>query len=189
MRHAPVRSEPRKSPGVGRRRENGQAMVEFVVGLIALLAVAVGILAVAALSRADTESFSAAQEEAVRRSMGHGTTDPFSPVADVSAGPDGLPLTKDDETERGSLSRIRSIAGHAKPSASPWPLRPDGAAPDHDAIATVARGGEGDALFSMRAGRGEADAELPPAAKPLFGLEPAATLHNEVWLPQTGGVP
>lgn len=98
-------------------------MVEFVVGLIALLAAAVGVLAVAALVRADTDSMAAAQEEAVARSMGNGVAEAGGPVS------------------------------------------------------------------SLRRGRGEAEAELPPAAKPLFGLDSPATLRNEVWLPQTGGVP
>ena len=162
-------------------------MVEFVVGLVALLAVAVGVLSVAALSRADTESFSAAQEEAVRRSMGDGSPDSFRPVSDVSEGPDGLPLTKDDEPERGSLAGIRAIAAHGRPAGAAWPVRPDSSPLRHDAVGSTARGGDG--AFSMRVGRGEAEVVLPPAAKPLFGLEPLATLHNEVWLPQTGGVP
>ena len=167
---------------------DGQAMVEFVVGLVALLAVAVGVLSVAALSRADTESFSAAQEEAVRRSMGEGASQSFSPVSDVLPGPDGLPLTKDDEFEPGGLAGVRAIAARGKPAGAASPLRPDGASPRHDAVGETARGG-GDTVFSMCVGRGEAETVLPPAAKPLFGLEPAATLRNEVWLPQTGGVP
>lgn len=177
---------PDGRPPAGRRRD-GQAVVEFVVGLVALLAVAVGVLSVAALSRADTESFSAAQEQAVRRSMGNASPDPFSPVSDVSPGPDGLPLTKDDEPRRGGLGGVRSIAAHGKPAGAARPLRPDGGALRHDAVGAAARGA--DAAFSMRVGRGEAEAVLPPAARALFGLEPAATLHNEVWLPQTGGVP
>lgn len=171
------------------RGRAGQAMVEFVVGLIALLLVAVGVLSVAALVRADTDAFAEAQEEAVRRSMGNATADSFSPVEDVDAGPDGLPLTKDDAPVRGSLGGVRRIASHTRPADGSWPQRPDGSEPGHDAVASFARGGEGDALFSMRVGRGEATAELPPAARPLLGLGETATLRNEVWLPQTGGLP
>ena len=172
-----------------RRGRAGQAMVEFVVGLIALLVVAVGILAVAALVRADTESFAEAQEEAVRRSMGNATPDSFSPVADVAPGDDDLPLTKDDKAVRGSLDGIRRIASHGLPAGGARPLGPGGAEPGHDAVGTFGRGGAGDALFSLRVGRGEEEAELPPAAQPLLGLESPVKLRNEVWLPQTGGVP
>lgn len=182
----PIRAFFRKR--AARRRRSGQAMVEFVVGLVALLAVAVGILSVAALVRADTESFEAAQEEAVRRGMGNGTPQSFSPVADVAPGPDGLPLTKDDAPVAGSLGSARRIAARAESAGGPA-RRPDGGPLRHDAVAGFGAGASGDALFSMRRGRGEATAELPPAAKPLFGLEPVATLRNEVWLPQTGGVP
>lgn len=173
-----------------RRGRAGQAMVEFVVGLIALLVVAVGILAVAALVRADTDSFAEAQEEAVRRSMGNATPDSFTPVSDIEPGPDKLPLTKDDKAVHGSLGGMRSrIAAHALPANGSPPLGPDGADPGHEAVGSFGRGGAGDSLFSLRVGRGKAEAELPPAAQPLLGLESPATLRNEVWLPQTGGVP
>lgn len=181
--------EERIGRRTGRGARAGQAMVEFVVGLVALLLVAVGILSVSALVRADTESFERAQEEAVRRSMGNGTPQSFSPVSDVETGPDGLPLTKDDAPVRGSLGGVRAIAGHAIPADGSRPLRPDGSDPVHDAVGAFARGGSGDALFSMRRGEGEATAELPPAANPLFGLGESASVRNEVWLPQTGGVP
>lgn len=171
-----------------RARSAGQAMVEFVVGLVALLLVAVGLLAVAALVRADTDSFAQAQEEAVKRSMGNGTPRSFTPVSDVGPGADGLPLTKDDVTVHGSLDGVRRIAGHAAPAGAAWPERPDGGARRHDAVGALARGEGGDALFSMRRGDGEATVKLPPAARPLFGLGETATLRNEVWLPQTGGV-
>ncbi len=165
-------------------------MVEFVVGLVALLLVAVGILSVAVLVGADTDSFDEAQEEAIRRSMGNGTPDSFSPVKDVDRGPDGLPLTKDDKPVRGSLAGMRTrIAGRAIPADGSRPAGPDGAETRHDSISGFARGEEGGSLFSLRVGRGEAEAELPPAARPLLGLESPVTLRNEVWLPQTGGVP
>ena len=172
------------------RGHAGQAMVEFVVGLVALLLVAVGILSVAVLVGADTDSFAEAQEEAVRRSMGNGTPDSFSPVKDVDRGPDGILFTKDDKPVRGSFSGMRTrIAGRAIPADGSRPSGPDGAETRHDAISGFARGEEGGSLFSLRVGRGEAEAELPPAARPLLGLESPVTLRNEVWLPQTGGVP
>ena len=62
-------------------------MVEFVVGLFAILAAAVAVLAVAELSRADTDAMAEAQERAVEASMGNGVSSDFPiPASPCSTG-------------------------------------------------------------------------------------------------------
>lgn len=38
----------------------------------------------------------------------------------------------------------------------------------------------------LKSGSGEASVALPPAAKPMFGIEPEQTAEEEVWMPATG---
>ena len=51
--------------------------------------------------------------------------------------------------------------------------------------------GDGDAASGtgLHRGEGEAVADLPPAAAPLFGLGGKTTVRHEAWMPSTGGIP
>lgn len=48
---------------------------------------------------------------------------------------------------------------------------------------------DGDAETGLHCGEGEAVADLPPAAAPLFGLGEKTTVRHEAWMPSTGGLP
>ena len=164
-------------------------MVEFVVGLFAILAAAVAVLAVAELSRADTDAMAEAQERAAEASMGNGIGVGFSPVKDVERGSDGRALTKDDRTTSGSLEGVRSrvsgmsgdLAADAARSVS------GGMEPSANDLRDFARGADSSA-FGFRRGRGTAVAEPPPAAAFFYGLPGRVEQENEVWMPKTGGL-
>lgn len=182
VRPAPVRLRP--------AARSGQAMVEFVVGLIALLAAAVAVLAVAELTRADTDAMAEAQERAAEASMGNGVASDFPILADVDPGPDGRALTKDDRPVSGSLNGVRSgIAGMAGDlGADAARSVSGGVGPAANDLGDFARGADASA-FGFRRGRGTAVAEPPPAAAFFYGLPAQVEQENEVWMPKTGGVP
>ena len=184
--HAPRR------PAIARSRRSahgGQAMIEFVVGLIALLAAAIAVLAVAELTRADTDAMAEAQERAAEASMGNGIAADFPTIADVDPGPDGRALTKDDRPVSGSLSGVRSrvadMAGGVGTDAARSVA--GGVGPNANDLADFARGADSSA-FGFRRGHASAVAEPPPAAAFFYGLPETVEQENEVWMPQTGGL-
>ena len=166
----------------------GQAVLELAVGLFALLLVLVGILSVGLLSRADSDAMVAAQREALEKSASGTGAGAFDPVSDVLPGPDGRMLTPDDEPQRGSLARARRIAAAATPEGGREALAAAAVAGGAStALADFAAGG-GAAAFGFRSGSSEETVALPPAARPLLGIGPEATVAQEVWMPATGGL-
>lgn len=166
---------------------DGQAMVEFVVGLMALLIVAAAVLTIGLLTNADTAAYNEAQSEAIDGSMGAGFTASFSPRKDNDAGADRRYLTADDEPVTGSLGPMRQHLA-AEGDAAGRPVRPDGAPLRHDALFTFADGTGGDEGFGFRKGEASRSVPIAPAARRFFGLRETAEVRNEVWMPQTGGL-
>lgn len=165
-------------------------MIEFVVGLVAILLVAAGLLTVGILAKADTDAAVEAQEEAVEASMGSGFRDSFQPIGTIKAGADGRYLTNDDEPRHASLSPLReSIASHALPDGDASAFtRPDGEPVRHDEILQVLEEVSSADAFAMQKGKGSRTVELEPSADILFGLGAEAEVSHEVWLPEVGGL-
>ena len=170
----------------GRRPQSGQALVEFTVGLMAMLLALVAILVVGALGRAETDAMERAQASAAERSLGGGGADAFSPVSDVDRGPDGFWLTADDKPVGGSLGPARdAIAGATGLDAAraAVPEASSAAAADFGAFS-----GGATAVFGFRSAEASAVAELPPAAGLLGLAEPEVEQRATVWMPMTGGL-
>lgn len=169
------------------RLRSGQAVLELAVALFAIVAVLVGALSFGVISKAEVASMVEAQRNALENS-----SSAFSPVADVSPGADGIPLTPDDAAVRGSLAKTRFIASFALPSASKLGAtsRSGDIAAAGSAFYDLAAGASGSATPAFGFARGEAAAEalLPPAAKPLLGLEEVHEVREEVWAVKPGGL-
>ena len=177
-------SDPTGNAG---RPRSGQALVEFTVGLMALLLAVVAILVVGALGRAETDAMAAAQARAAEKTFAGGGAEPFEPVSDVDPGPDGFPLTADDEPVAGSLGAIRAAVAGGTGLAAAQAAVPEASSPRGDDFGTFAAGGS-TSVFGFRSAEASAVAELPPAAG-LFGLrEPEVERRVRVWTPMTGGL-
>ncbi len=173
-----------------RAKRDGQAMVEFVVALVAVLFVAAGLLLVASLIRADTATFVEATGEAVSRSMSMGLAASFSPIADWEPGRDGMRHTKDDRARPGNWGRVRrGITVFTAPDGD-WSgtRRLDGASAHYDDIVNVHDGVLSGSTMRFMRGYSAQSVETLPVLQVVMGLPPTLTLRNETWMPATGGL-
>jgi hypothetical protein len=81
--------------------ENGQAIAEMTVGLIALMAVFLGMLAVGALGIVNIQTLIAARGGADERAVNGILSDSGRSIQEWSVGNDGLLFTADDQAVRG----------------------------------------------------------------------------------------
>lgn len=176
-----------RSPRDASRPRSGQALVEFTVGLLALLLAVVAILVVGALGRAETDAMAAAQARAAEKALGSGIAEAFAPVSDVRRGPDGLWLTADDEPVAGSLGGVRVAVAGGTGLAAAQNAVPEGSSPRGDDFGAFAAGGSA-AVFGFRRAEASAAAELPPGAGFLGLREPEVEQRAKVWMPMTGGL-
>ncbi len=167
----------------------GQAMVEFVVALVALLSVFAGIFAAAGILSADTDTMTEATSDAVSASMSSGIASSFTPVSDWTDGPDGLTGTKDDCMETGSFSGIRGeVAGHTAPSGD-WSAFDgvDGAGVGYSDLRDF-HDGASSSVFGFVRGTSSDTVDMLPAARAFLGLPESVHVENEAWMPVCGGL-
>ena len=162
---------------------SGQALVEFTVGLMALLLAVVAILVVGALARGETDAMAEAQARAAEKSLGSGIAESFSPVSDVTRGSDGFWLTADDEPVAGSLGPVRVAVAGGTGLAAAQNAVPEGTSPRGEFAA-----GGSTSVFGFRSAEASAVAELPPGAGLLGLREPEVEQRAKVWMPVTGGL-
>lgn len=168
---------------------SGQAMVEFVVAVVAIMLVVGGILTVASLQRADAKSMLDATTEAVEDSMGNTISSNFSPINDWDNGPDGHEQTKDDRAQKGSFTKVRGdITGRAVPNDD-WSAfdRADGGSVVYDEIERLDASG-GSTIIGMVEGKSSEVAEIPNAIQQILGFPAEVEIENEVWMPKTEGL-
>ena len=95
-------------------------MVEFVIAIVGVLVVAAGILLLAELHRADTDTAVEATAEAIDDSMGSAIPSSFTPVDDWREGRDAMRHTKDDRPAPGSFSGVRARVARRTAPGGDW---------------------------------------------------------------------
>ena len=88
---------------------NGQAMIEFIAGLVAVLVLFAGLLQVVSLTQARTEALVSARREAGARSMSASAAR-LSPdyIRHILEGPDAKRYSADDMKTPANPARLRS---------------------------------------------------------------------------------
>lgn len=165
-------------------------MIEFVIALAAILIVTAGMLLLAELNRADTETLADATGEAISEAMSVSIASSFTPVRDWRAGTDGMRYTKDDRADEGSFSGVRAnITSYTAPGGD-WSgtRRDDGSAAHYNDIVQLNDGVLQDSTFRFNRVREEKTVATLPVLQSLMGLPAAITLRNEVWMPCVGGL-
>ena len=145
-------------------RSSGQAVLELAVALFSLVLVVVGVLAAGLLSRAGSQ----AMVEAQLSVLGSGAS-----------------------VQAGEAPALAGIAGAMAPDEAGREALQDlaGAAGADSGLGRLVGGlGGGMGSDGMRVARARVVAQLPPAAKPLLGLEEGQPVVEEVWMPPTGGL-
>lgn len=140
-----------------KRRASGQAMVEFVISIFAVLVLAAALLTIGLLSRADTDAMTTAQEKAARDSLHGSIGNSFNPDP--------------------SLSDAVFAASHADwTDATGSSVLPDG---DFKALSH----GAGSEVLNMQKGTGVEEVEVPDIAVKLLSTGETAAMKEEVWFP------
>ena len=108
----------------GRNNASGQAMIEFIVGLIAVLALAAGLLQLATLTRAHSDAMVKARAEAGELAMMDANLISNAEfIRDWREGSDKRRHTRDDQTTAGDVRGFdNNIVAHAAPDQAAWTI-------------------------------------------------------------------
>jgi len=170
--------------------KSGQAMLEFVIALIGILLVVAGVLTVAELNKANTDTLVRATEQAITSAMGNPIATSFTPVRDWDKGPDGRALTKDDIKREGSFANVQSgITTFTAPNTD-WSgtERLDGADARYKDVKDMNFGQNIAKIMGFSQGADEEGVETLPVSQSLIGLPEIVDVRNETYMPATGGL-
>jgi len=170
--------------------KSGQAMLEFVIALVGIMLVVAGVLTVAELNKANTDTLVRATERAIFSAMGNPIAETVPEVRDWAKGPDGRALTKDDELVRGSFDNVRhGITTFTAPN-SDWTgtERLDGADARYKDVSDMNFGLNTAKIMGFASGSDEESVETLPVSQTLLGLPEIVDVRNETYMPATGGL-
>ena len=167
-----------------RHLKSGQAIIEFCIGLIAILAVFGGLIQLGRLGLIRMENRVEATRIATELSMADGdVTSTISYLYEVSDGPDTLSYSEDDLQRNGNADEAYDRLGAR--------MQP-GLVGAYDAGSPIAgMGGPGEMLDEMGFVRGTAwEMSIPilPVVRNLIYDADEVDLVSEVWMTQTGGI-
>ena len=165
----------------------GQALIEFMIGLIGILALFAGLLQIASLSRTHTESMVEARHEAAEDAMGDTAFFAFPDFIEaVVEGADGSRYSADDSFTDGSSSDFLDyLVEPSAPSATEWSII-DGATGNQ---LSMLRSGLSPAYeMQMVRGTDSRDVDVIPAVQHLIYDTETIEIQSTVWLPWLGGI-
>ncbi len=170
-----------------RRSRAGQAIAEFVVGLVGILIITAALLQIGTLVREDTRTLLEARDEAGQRALSDDYIAPVSPgpraIQDWSVGPDGSTYSRDDVAVIGSSALLSGgIVAHANPDRLALLLPDNQLSPLADA-SQVLQG-----LAFVRGHDNSGAIPLYPITRKLIFGRSSITLDSEVYLIWTRGL-
>ena len=166
---------------------SGQAMIEVMVGLIALLVLVAGLLQVASLTKAQTDTMVEAREEAGRRAFGDLTLSE-SPeyIASIEVGDDGRTYSLDDTTTPASGGRFhRDITSKTVSDQSEWAILEE--LPDQS-FPSLNNAGTPISTFGLLKGSSSSTIQLRPAVRSLIYRAESIEIESDVWSTWTRGI-
>jgi len=168
-------------------KKDGQALVEFIVVLVAVLALTAGLLQVASLSRVQTETMVDARREAGELAMLDVETLAVPEyIRDWEEGPDGARHTADDRFTTGDPGAFtRMIVDRAVAENDDWEIIDS--LPDSD-FQDMAGSGWPSAEFGLVRGYDARTVPLLPAVQSLLYRAAGIHIESEVWMTRTTGM-
>lgn len=172
------------------RNRSGQAIVEFIVGLVAVLALLAGILQVASLTKTHTDTIIEARRRAAELAMSdlpRGTDIHSNPewLRTWRIGPDGRPHTRDDVPVPGNPDEFRSIVVQRAAPSEDWNLMHE--IPNNRLVRLHGAHDPGN-LFGLVRGHDSQSVPLIPAARHLFYNAESIDVQAEAWIPWLKGL-
>ena len=169
------------------RRNGGQALVEFMVGLVAVLVLFAGLLQVASLSRIHTDTMAEARRLAAEQAM-MDVDVPTSPdyIHDWRVGDDQEAYTRDDDFTTANPSDFDTrIVDRAGGDTAGWDRI--NAAPG-DRLPTLHGSSDPGSLFGLVEGTDSGTIALLPAVQHLIYAAPSIQVRCNVWMTRTKGL-
>jgi hypothetical protein len=176
-----------RTPSSHNAARAGQAIAEFVVGLVGLLILVAALLQIGTLVREDNRTLQKARAQAGMAALSDAYIAPVLPgpryLRDWTTGPDNAAYTRDDEPVQGDAVLFsQGLLDHARPAALAGCLPNNPLSPMADPANLMA---------GLRFVRGSADSGpislLPITRKLIFGRD-TITLESEAYLIWTKGL-
>ena len=166
---------------------SGQAMIEVMVGLVALIVLISGLLQVASLTRARTDAMAAAREEAGGLAL---LDAPVSDLPDyiyaIDAGADGRTYSYDDESSSANAAAFdATIVNRVVSNSSEWAVLdalPNSPFSDLHSSLTPA------AAFGLVKGDASETVTLLPAVRSLLYRADEVDIECDVWMTWMRGI-
>lgn len=171
-------------------RKGGQAMIEFVIGLVGIILLTALVVFLGQIQIVDTDSLTRASGDAIGDSMGNAIASSFTPIDDWDDGLDGRAYTKDDRADKGNFYGLRTHITSATAPGGDWSgtKRADGAPALYDDVVKVDTGTLAQSTFGFVSSGDSESISVPPVLQDILGLPAEITIRNEVWMPKTGGL-
>jgi hypothetical protein len=180
-----------RNPQSANRNRNGQALIEFIVGLVVVVVLFAGLMQLTTLTRLHTETMVQARREAGERAMSqiggsYQTASSAEYIKAVEEGDDGRPYSADDDIEKGNpFTFDEMIVSRAAENSLEWSILDNAPA---DEIADLHGNGDPASLFGLV--RGDEDVSVPviSAVQSLLYDSDTIDIEVEVWMALTEGL-
>jgi len=162
-------------------------MLELVVGLIALVVLVAGLLQVASLTKAQTDTMVEARAEAGRNAFGNfGDASPPQYILAIDSGPDGRTYSYDDRrTTAGGGPFHDMIISKAVSDESQWTIMQDAR---NKSFTALNNSGNPVSTFGLLKGSSSKTVILQPAVRSLIYRADQIEIKSDVWATWTEGV-
>jgi hypothetical protein len=167
-------------------KRHGQAAVEFLIGLVALLALIAGLIQVISLSTARTNTMVAARREAGKAAIAPSTGYLVPPEyrTTLYAGADGKRYTADDwaDVSADREARFKNVIVAPSAQSADWAFidsRPD------NYISILNQSAAPVQEFGLVSGSSDTKTNLLPAVRHLLYAAPSITVKSTVWMAKT----
>jgi hypothetical protein len=162
-------------------------MLELMIGLVALMALVAGLLQVASLTRAQTDTMVEARAEAGRHSFGSlGISERPQYIREIDAAPDGRTYSYDDtRTTAGGGAFHDIIISQATSEPDQWTVLSD---LHNTSFSELNNSGNPISVFGLIEGTASESVSLQPAVRSLLYRADLINIKSDVWTTWTRGV-
>ena len=177
-----------RSSGCG-SSQSGQAMIEVLVGIVALIVLIGGLLQVASLGSGQTDTMVAARKDAGDAAMASGEATAPDYIKDWQTGADKKHYTADDTSTPADPNQFETaIINHAAVDSSGWTLIDSVPQNDNEnMISTIHKDGTPQDDLGFVQGTGSTNVDLLPVIQDLVYNAKSITINSKVWMTSTKG--
>ena len=168
-------------PRLSKTHRDGQALIEFIVGLVAILALTAGLLQLTTLANAQRDTLSDARQEAGQHAfLLTGPLEAPRYIETWSPGPDDRTFSRDDVArETSQLPFQRQVVDRLGSSPADWTVMDT--IPDNP-MADLRTTPEPVDAFGLVVGSAHRNVTLLPAVRHLLFSADAIDVESKVWM-------